>query len=97
MASKLTTIKQYYKRSIFDKNKIKNFINKIFINDSFLPIGINYKVSIEGKNKSKSNFNSRCVLSGRSRANLNKFKMSRMTFKKYSEFGLINGIRKANW
>jgi ribosomal protein S14 len=52
---------------------------------------------IQGKNKSRSLFYTRCRFSGRAKANFNKFKMSRMIFKRNSEFGLLNGVRKANW
>lgn len=65
--------------------------------DSLLPIGLQFNKYIEGKRYSKSLFHTRCRISGRSRANFNKFKMSRMIFKKYGENNFLNGVKKASW
>jgi len=39
----------------------------------------------------------RCVLTGRSRGVLNRFKMSRIMFRMYAHQGLINGVVKSSW
>ena len=62
-----------------------------------LPVGINYNKMNQGKFNSRSLFYTRCRFSGRAKANFNQFKMSRMIFKRNSEFGLLNGIKKASW
>ena len=60
-----------------------------------MPIALYEKIG--KRNQSISSFINKCLISGRSRATLNKFKMSRMMFKRYGEFGNINGIRKSSW
>jgi small subunit ribosomal protein S14 len=70
-------------------------MNTFIKKDIFVPHGI-YNNN-KRKKHSISIIHNKCLISGRSRANLNKFKMSRMIFKKYSEFGFLNGIKKSSW
>ena len=95
MSSKIINIKQYHIRYILDNKKIDYLINSIISKDMHLPQGVG--CNIKKKILSKSILNNKCLISGRYKGHFNKFKMSRMIFKKYSEFGLINGIRKASW
>jgi ribosomal protein S14 len=97
MAGRLLISKEYPKRKKFENNQMNNLIKKMLTNDMIIPIGINYEKNTQGKINSRSLFYTRCRLSGRAKANFNKFKMSRMIFKRNSEFGLLNGIKKANW
>lgn len=39
----------------------------------------------------------RCQLTGRARAYLRKFKMSRLTFREHASMGLIPGVTKSSW
>lgn len=41
--------------------------------------------------------NSRCEVTGRSKAVLRKFKMSRITFRDLASRGLLPGVKKASW
>lgn len=97
MAGKLLISKQFVIRNKFEKNKFKKLINNILSNDITIPLSFYNKFENQGKIKSNSLFYTRCRFSGRAKANFNKFKISRMIFKRYSEFGLINGIKKASW
>jgi small subunit ribosomal protein S14 len=97
MAGRLFISKQYPRRKLYEKKQLNNMVKKILINDAILPLGINYNYEIQGKKHSRSVFYTRCRFSGRAKANFNKFKMSRMMFKRYSEFGFLNGIKKASW
>lgn len=97
MAGRFFISKQYPRRINFEKNQVNRLIEKILINDTKMPHGIHYNNTIQGKSKSISTFHARCRLSGRAKANFNNFKMSRMIFKRNSEFGLLNGVRKASW
>jgi small subunit ribosomal protein S14 len=98
MAGKFFISKQYPMRIKFEKNQIKKIIKEILINDMNLPLGLYYNnVICQGKIKSRSLFHTRCRFTGRAKANFNKFKMSRMIFKRKSEFGLLNGVKKASW
>jgi ribosomal protein S14 len=95
MASKLFIINKYKPRFTYKVNLINKFIDKIKINDNVLPVNLNN--NIKKRNKSISIFINKCIISGRSRAVLNKFKMSRMMFKRYGEFGYLNGVKKSTW
>lgn len=96
MASKLINKNNFYIRyNIYKKLEIK-FINKLIKKDVYIPHGI-YNNNNNIKKNSNSIIHNKCLISGRSKANFNKFKMSRMIFKKYSEFGFLNGIRKSSW
>lgn len=97
MAGRLLISKQYPKRKKFENNQVNNLIKKILTNDMVIPVGITYNKMNQGKSSSRSLFYTRCRFSGRAKANFNKFKMSRMIFKRNSEFGLLNGVKKANW
>lgn len=97
MAGRLLISKQFFIRERFEKIKYKKLIIKILSNDTILPFGIFYKLNNQGKKKSNSLFHTRCRFSGRAKANFNMFKVSRMIFKRYSEFNILNGIRKAGW
>lgn len=97
MAGKLLISKQYFIRRKFEQNQFKKLILNMLTNDIKIPFGIYYKLENQGKKRSNSIFHTRCRFSGRAKANFNQFKISRMIFKRYSEFGLLNGIRKASW
>ena len=97
MIGRLFISKEYYKRKLFEKNQFKKMVKVILKNDVVIPLGIHYEKNNNNKQSTISIFHARCRFSGRPKANLNKFKMSRMVFKRSSEFGLLNGIRKATW
>ncbi len=97
MASKLTNKNLFNIKYNIYKKLDNKLINNIVIKDMYIPHGI-YNNNINNKkSNSYSIIHSRCLISGRSRANLNKFRMSRMIFKKYSEFGFLNGVRRSSW
>ena len=89
--------KEYYIRKNFENKQLVKIANNMVKYDSLLPLGLLYSSTIKGKRNSKSLFHTRCRFSGRSRANFNKFKMSRMIFKKYGENNFLNGVKKASW
>lgn len=95
MSGKLLGKNIFFFKEKFEQNRFKKRMNEIIINDMFIPMSMSYNNF--GKKTSQSTFHSRCRFSGRAKANFNKFRLSRMIFKKYSEFGLINGIKKASW
>jgi ribosomal protein S14 len=97
MAGRLLISKQYFKRERFENKINYHRIKKMLSNDMFLPFNFYYNLNIKGKNYSNSTYYTRCRISGRAKANFNKFKMSRMIFKRYGEQGYLNGIKKANW
>jgi ribosomal protein S14 len=97
MSGKLFIAKQFNIRERFEKKQIMKIMKNIISSDSLLPLGLYYIKNNQGKKYSKSMFTTRCRISGRAKANFNKFKMSRMIFKKYSENYQLNGLKKASW
>ena len=49
------------------------------------------------KNSSKIRLRNRCLMSGRSRGYLRKFKLSRLCFREQALYGNIPGMTKASW
>ena len=49
------------------------------------------------RNSSATRYRRLCALTGRSRGNYRKFKLSRMMFRDLALDGLIPGVRKASW
>lgn len=56
-----------------------------------------YKLNQLPKNSSPVRLRNRCQMTGRSRAFLRKFKVSRLTFRELALRGMIPGITKASW
>ena len=55
------------------------------------------KLNKMSKNSSKVRLRNRCMLTGRGRGYLRKFKLSRICFRELSWQGMIPGIVKASW
>jgi len=49
------------------------------------------------KNSSKIRLRNRCLMSGRARGYLRKFKLSRLCFREQASYGNIPGMTKASW
>ena len=49
------------------------------------------------KNSSPTRLRNRCLLTGRARGYLRKFKLSRLCFREMANSGLIPGITKSSW
>lgn len=49
------------------------------------------------RDSSPTRLKSRCQVTGRPRAYLRKFKMSRIAFREYAHKGQIPGVKKASW
>ena len=55
------------------------------------------KLNALPKNSSKIRLRNRCLMTGRCRGYLRKFKMSRLCFREMASNGMIPGIVKASW
>ncbi len=97
MIGRLLISKEFYKRNSFEKKQLMKISKAIIRFDPIIPFSLFFNKNNQGKKNSKSIFHARCRISGRNKANFNKFKMSRMIFKKNGENGNINGIKKASW
>jgi len=83
-------------RDLKTKKKKLQKNNILLMKDYNLPLSINYKY----KNKNdfyNTNTLFRCVLTGRSRSVLTKYKLTRMAFKCLSSSGLIPGVTKSSF
>lgn len=49
------------------------------------------------RDSSPTRLNSRCVVTGRPRGYLRKFKMSRIAFREFAHKGQIPGVKKSSW
>jgi ribosomal protein S14 len=100
MAGVLLKKKNNKYRYIKDKFYIKSTINSYIIRDKYLDKNISL-VNIIKKNNlnnaSISKIKNKCLISGRNRSVLKKFKLSRMFLKNLGVAGYINGFRKASW
>jgi ribosomal protein S14 len=54
-------------------------------------------LDVLSKNSFKNKFNNYCIFTFRKKGILSKFKMSRLTFLKFSRMGYISGVKKAVW
>lgn len=97
MVGRFFISKQFYMRERFEKKQLMKIVKNMVRFDARLPIGLDIKKNSQGKLISKSLFYTRCRFSGRAKANFNRFRMSRMIFKKYGENAFLNGVKKASW
>jgi len=85
-------VKKYEKEVLF----FKSIKTKMKLNDN-IKWQQNFNLSNIPKNASKIRINKRCLITGRSKANINFFKISRIKLKKLSLDGFLPGVRKASW
>ncbi len=58
---------------------------------------IQYQLQALPRNSSPSRLKNRCAVTGRSRAYMRKFGLSRITFREMASLGLLPGVRKSSW
>jgi small subunit ribosomal protein S14 len=100
MAGFLLSKKNLKIRYIKDKKYIQTTISNSLLRDQYLKKEIslnNLNKRFKNKLSTISKIQNKCLLSGRNRAVLKKFKLSRMFVKNLGVNGLINGFRKASW
>lgn len=89
------------KRYKYNRSELYFFNINIINSDTHLSLMARYSILLHSKTLSRNNHAvricNRCILSGRSRGNLNTFKITRMIFKRFSTLGLLPGIKKASW
>lgn len=92
-------IKDKKKREKFKKYELKRIVWLCLKKNEFLPYQIRNLGSYElHVNKIYFvNIRNFCIISGRSRGIVKEFRISRMFFKQFANFGLLEGIRKSSW
>jgi small subunit ribosomal protein S14 len=83
------------------RDKGKRETLKSLVMDRTLPVEDRFEASIKlaqlPRNGAKVRIRLRCELSGRSRGNYRKFKLSRIAFRDLASAGQIPGVVKASW
>lgn len=96
MSSILKRTKDLYYRNNIAKKLEPNRWNSILVTDEFLPYGL-FNSKLKNNKNSISKAKNRCLLTGRARAIINKFKMSRAPLKNNITKGNISGVKKTGW
>ena len=58
---------------------------------------IQFQLQALPRNSSPTRIKNRCAVTGRSRAYMRKFGLSRITFREMASLGLLPGVRKSSW
>jgi small subunit ribosomal protein S14 len=101
MAKKSSVEKQKHREKLVQLKKEKRAQLKEIIYD----VSKSYEEKMEAvnklnampKNSSRIRLRNRCLMTGRCRGYLRKFKLSRLCFREHASKGLIPGIVKASW
>ena len=101
MAKKSSIEKQKRREKLVELKKDKRLALKKIILDANQPEEERMK-AVEAlnklpKNSSRVRLRNRCLLTGRCRGYLRKFKLSRLCFREKASNGFIPGITKASW
>ena len=83
------------------RDKTKRAALKAVVMDRTLPVEDRFEATIKlaqlPRNGAKVRVRLRCALTGRSRANYRKFKLSRIALRELANSGQIPGMTKASW
>lgn len=89
------------KRILYKNLELKRILYKSIIQDLSFPKQIRFSSSFElsklSRNSSLVRIRNRCVLTGRGKAILKKFRLSRISFRELASQGLLPGILKSSW
>lgn len=99
MASKALIIKDKKKNELITKFEFSNVFNKHIRKHpsnliKYYAILKNYRNPI---NSTICKMHNRCIVTGRPRAILRKFRLSRQELKRMHNYGLVIGLRKSSW
>ncbi|WP_284945276.1 30S ribosomal protein S14 [Acidisoma cladoniae] len=83
------------------RDKVKRAALKSIVKDRALPVEERFEASVKlaalPRNGAPTRIRLRCELSGRSRANYRKFRLSRIALRDLASAGQIPGMVKASW
>ncbi len=101
MSKKSSVEKQKKKEKLVAKHSeqrafLKKIISNLNVSDEERMLAVD-KLNALPKNSSKIRLRNRCLMTGRARGYLRKFKMSRICFRQKALEGLIPGVTKASW
>lgn len=92
--------KDLFRRRAFKKEELNALIFKAIACNKILPLSkrilaIQFLNNLP-KDSKITRIRNRCLITGRSRGIIRKYKISRITFRKLAHMGLIPGIRRAS-
>lgn len=89
------------KRQIVQKYELKKMYLKIHSSNLHVLNKTRWldqlKLNTLPRNSSKTRVRNRCILTGRARSVIRKFRLSRIMFRELGNFGKIPGLRKSSW
>ncbi len=88
------------RREMHDKHKDKRATLKRQLKESNNPRekqNIQFQLQALPRNSSPTRIKNRCGVTGRPRAYMRKFGLSRITFREMASLGLLPGVRKSSW
>ena len=85
-----------FKKYEFKRTFLKTCASNLYINNSIRWFLLT-KLNNIPRNSSITRIRNRCVLTGRSRAIIRKFKISRLMFKELAGNGKLSGVQKSIW
>lgn len=90
-----------HKRDLYKKYEIKRLICKTFLLNRNLSNQLKkkqlYELSKLPRNSSITRVKNYCVLTGRSKGTLRKFRLSRISFRELASEGGLMGVFKSSW
>jgi small subunit ribosomal protein S14 len=94
-------LKDAKRRISFNKVEQKRLLYKAMIQDRNLSPDLRFDICSKLTNLSRSaarcKINNRCILTGRSKSVLRKFKISRICVRELVAFGALPGVMKSSW
>ena len=101
MAKKSMVNREVKRAALVKQHASKRAALKAVINDQSKPVEERFKATLKlaqmPRNSSATRIHNRCQLTGRSRAYIGTFGLSRIAFRELALQGLIPGVRKASW
>ena len=91
--------KEKFYRKVIKKQEKSKLVLKYILNNVTIPFIIREKAykELNLKFKNRVKLNRRCIITGRSRGIISKFKISRIVFKNFASKGYLPGIKKLSW
>lgn len=89
------------RRTLFKKYELKRTLYMAMIRDSSVSKNIRFQSVLElnklPRSSSKVRIRNRCIMTGRGKAVLKQWKLSRISFRELASRGLLAGVRRSSW
>lgn len=89
------------RRKLFKKYELKRTLYIAMIRDTSLPKNLRFQSVLELNKLPRSSsivrIRNRCIMTGRGKAVLKQWKLSRISFRELASRGLLAGVRRSSW